>query len=104
MDDWKKQLKKEDLPSPYFEVAEEISVEAAIKIEQIFKGQTVYFASFENCCSETRKELIRSEFNGYNTKQLARKYGVSDRYVQIACKEKMEELSKKQLNGQMDMW
>ena len=103
MEDWKKQLKVDDLPSPYYDIANELGIEAAIKIEKIFKGQTIYFASFENCCSDTKKNLIREEFNGYNTKYLARKYGVSDRYVQIACKEKIEELSRKPLDGKIQM-
>lgn len=103
MEDWKKQLKVDDLPSPYYDIAEELGLEAAIKIEQIFKGQTIYFASFENCCSDTKKALIKEEFNGYNTNYLARKYGVSNRYVQLACKEKIEELCRRPLDGQIQM-
>lgn len=85
MSEWKKELKIEELDSPYFELAEKFGVEVALEVERMWRGRQIYFPFLEHVCRENLREKILKEFNGYNAAELASKYGYSERHIRRLC-------------------
>ncbi len=69
------------------QVAEEIGTLNLYKLARIVGGQTVYVPQPESLVRPVRDAHIKTEFNGYNHQELARKYGVTDRWVRTLCGE-----------------
>lgn len=103
MEDWRKQLRIEDLEGPYDIIAEELGIEAAFVIEKLFRGQQVYFPSFKKANSTRIREMILEEFDGYNYSKLAKKYGFTERHIRTICSGYEEKAKNKPLDGQISM-
>ncbi len=87
------EIKYEDLPEPYDAIAAELDLESALKLARLFSGERVYFPKYEAVERPLRNKKIITEFNGYNFKQLARKYGITEMAIrQIVA----DEIVKKQ--------
>ncbi len=104
MEEWIKNLRVEDLESPYDVIAEELGLEAAFVIEKLFRGQQVYFPSFKKANATRIKEMILEDFDGYNYAKLARKYGFTERHIRSICSEHEASTKNKELDGQLDMF
>lgn len=86
-------------------VAEEIGVSNLIKLAELVGGANIYIPKAESFVRPVLYEKIKEEYNGYNTAQLARKYGITERWVREICgddipgqmelTEYLEELSRK---------
>lgn len=86
MDDMLKDLTVEMLPEGlYKEIAEAIGTENFYRLAEIVGGATVYIPKPESIVRPVRDARIKEEFNGYNHPELARKYGVTERWVQQLC-------------------
>lgn len=66
-------------------IAEEIGIENMIKLADLVGGASFYMPQSESLLRPARDVKIRDEFNGYNTLELVRKYGVSERWVRRIC-------------------
>ena len=78
---WLDEIRPEDLPEPYGRIAALIGVRHALVLAQEFAGSEVYFRKLDGALCEVRDRKIRGEFNGYNVRELAKKYGLTDRWV-----------------------
>lgn len=67
--------------SIYYEIAEKIGVGNALEIAELFQGSSVYFPKLDNVYAKKLREQILKEFNGYNYKHLAVKYGYSEMWI-----------------------
>ncbi len=74
-------VRMDDLPPDYKDVAETIGLEPALKLVQARGGEGVYVPKVEKICRQARDRAIRSEFNGCNHKDLARKYNLTTVWV-----------------------
>ncbi len=72
-----RELKPEEFPSPYNEMAELIGVDATISIMKHFGGEKVYLPVEKETERVIRNALIRQEFTGFNVRELAKKYRMS---------------------------
>lgn len=90
MERWVNDIEINDLDEPYYQIAEKIGIEAAIEIAKMFQGSQVYFPKVETSCNPKRKELIKQEFNGYNYKELAEKYGFTERWIREICRDRVD--------------
>ena len=63
------------------EIATEIGMSNFLKLSQLVGGGDFYVPRQESILRPLRNQKIQEEFNGCNTKELARKYGVSQRWV-----------------------
>ena len=66
-----------DLPPDFRDIAETIGMEPALKLVQARGGEGIYVPKAEKVCRAARDRAIRSEFNGANHRELARKYGLT---------------------------
>ena len=80
------------LNAVYREIGERMGIDSAMDIHQLFKGQQISFpVRFFN--PEHIRKLIAQEYDGTNIKQLAVKYGYSEKTVRrmIKCGKKEDE-------------
>lgn len=86
MDNFVKELTVEMLPDGLWrQIAEAIGVENFYKLAEVVGGATIYIPRAESITRPVRDAHIKDEFNGYNHGDLAREYGVTDRWVRELC-------------------
>lgn len=76
-------IQAEDLPEDLQEIAEQIGLEALLRLIELRGGESVYFPRQESITRRARNRAILDEFNGDNHHHLARKYGCSLAWVYV---------------------
>ncbi|OQB15729.1 MAG: Mor transcription activator family protein [Firmicutes bacterium ADurb.Bin193] len=71
----------QELPPPYSDIARAVNMETALRLAQLYQGTHLYFPKLDEVLRTKRNERIKKEFNGYNLKELAIKYNVTDRWI-----------------------
>lgn len=82
-------IKCEYLNGAYSELANLLGIEAVLKIHSAYRGQQITFP-VQLFSKEFLKKQIVNEYNGYNIKQLATKYGYSEKWVRQILKEHID--------------
>ena len=82
-------IKCEYLNGAYSELANLLGIEAVLKIHSAYRGQQITFP-VQLFSKEFLKKQIVDEYNGYNIKQLATKYGDSEKWVRQILKEHID--------------
>lgn len=82
-------IKCEYLNGAYSELANLLGIEAVLKIHSAYRGQQITFP-VQLLSKEFLKKQIVDEYNGYNIKQLATKYGYSEKWVRQILKEHID--------------
>ena len=81
-------LKISDL-SPQFEnIANKLGIEKVKWLFEEFWGTSVYFPTEKMIYEESRDREIFNEFNGFNIKELASKYNMSESYIRAIIRQK----------------
>lgn len=80
---------KERIPKQYRDFVRLIGMESTIRLLSTYGGAPVYMPTVDGLKAAKRRIDIRKEFDGTNTVALARKYGVTVRYVQTLVKEQI---------------
>jgi Mor family transcriptional regulator len=70
-------IKMDDLPPDFREIAETIGLDPALKLVQVRGGEGIYIPKAEKVRRAARDRAIRAEFNGKNHRELARRYGLT---------------------------
>lgn len=70
----------------YKEIAEIVGFENALKLYGHFKGQQITFPIRLYSRDHVKNQMLR-EYNGQNTKSLARLYGYSERWIKELLKD-----------------
>lgn len=83
-------LEIEDLPEIYQIIADELNIETALKLGEMFGGSPVYFPILERALIRIRNKAILEEFDGTNHRQLSRKYNLSLRHVYKVLRDEQE--------------
>ena len=74
-------LKMSDLPPQFENIAMEIGIDRVKALFKEFGGTSVYFPTEKMIYKDARDREIIEEFNGFNVKELASKYRMSESYV-----------------------
>lgn len=82
-------IKCEYLNGAYSELANLLGIDAVLKIHSAYRGQQVTFP-VQLFSKEFLQKQIVDEYNGYNVKQLATKYGYSEKWVRKILKEHID--------------
>lgn len=86
MDELAKDLTLEMLSEGiYKDMAEVIGIDNFYKLTKVVGGATIYLPKPESITRPVRDARIKAEFNGYNHPELAKKYGVTERWVRQLC-------------------
>jgi Mor family transcriptional regulator len=74
-------LHPSEITQPYDEMVELCGFEAVHAFAEIYGGQTLYVPTMRGIFAGCLTEAARKEFNGYNIKELSRKYGFTARQL-----------------------
>ena len=80
-EDWQG-IECDQLPEAHRRLAEAIGVGPALKLSEMFGGEVIYIPKLDNVYARARARRILKEYDGLNTRSLARKYRISTRSVQ----------------------
>ncbi len=80
-----KDLHPDHLNGIYREIATLLSCEAALALHHAFRGQQISFP-VEVLSREYIAEQIRKEYNGFNIKELASKFGYTEKWIRHILK------------------
>ena len=75
------ELKISDLPPQFKNIAKRLGIERAKWLFEEFGGTSVYFPTEKMIYKEARDRKIISEYNGFNHKELAIKFNMSESYI-----------------------
>lgn len=85
------ELKPEHVPEDIAWLCDIVGMERFLKIIDTAGGEFLYLPKRQTLEQPLRRAAICREFNGGNFKQLARKYGITERRVRTIVKECTEE-------------
>lgn len=71
----------EDIADAYKPLVEMIGLENVLKLSQYFMGDKVYLPKAERILSPARNRRIRREYDGSNTKDLAKDYDLTTNQI-----------------------
>lgn len=74
-------LKMSDLPPQFENIAMEIGIDRVKALFKEFGGTSVYFPTEKMIYKDARDREIIEKFNGFNVKELASKYNMSESYI-----------------------
>ncbi|SDX82432.1 Mor transcription activator family protein [Paenibacillus sp. PDC88] len=78
-DQWIADLTPDDVPERYRPIAELIGVENLVKLGDYSKGDNIYIPSGKYFLRIIRDYKMKKEYTGGSVKELAKKYGLSER-------------------------
>jgi Mor family transcriptional regulator len=81
-------LKISDLPPQFENIAVKLGIDITKVLFEEFGGTSVYFPTKKMIYKEARDRDILSGFNGFNIKELANKYNMSESYVRAIIRQK----------------
>ena len=83
-------IKGEYLNGVYSDLANLLGIEVVLKLHNAYRGQQVTFP-VQLFSRDFIKKQIVEEYNGYNIKQLATKYGYTEKWIRNILKEHIDE-------------
>jgi Mor family transcriptional regulator len=83
---WLEGLPADDLPEPFAEMVRVAGVGSVMDLAQALGGSVLYLPKPDVLRRMVRDKKIFNEFNGKNSRQIARKYGISERHVKRIVK------------------
>lgn len=97
-------LQLEDLDQEQQEVAEVIGLENYKRLVDVFGGLSIYIPKADAWERMARDEQIRAEFDGYNFKELAGRYGLTEVRIRSIVSDKMREVRARPMDGQQSLF
>ena len=96
-------LQLEDLDQEQQEVAEVIGLENYKQLMARYGGTSIYIPKADRRERMERNEQIRCAFDGYNFRELAQKFGLTEVTIRSIVSDKMKEIRAKPMDGQMSL-
>ena len=91
LEPWTRDLTSSMLPDGICKkIADEIGADNLLKLAVLVGGSTFYMPQAESILRPLRNQKIKEEFNGYNSAELAERYGTTQRQVQQIVQQKAD--------------
>lgn len=74
-------LKPEEFPEEYQDFITALGLDGFIKLLENFNGEMIYVPRLKSFMANIKHKKILAEFDGYNHKELANKYGLTERWT-----------------------
>lgn len=97
------EIRLEDLSEGQQEVAALIGPENFGKLMEVYGGAYLYIPKTDRLERMERNERIRAEFDGYNFRELARKYDLTEITIRSIVSDKVRELRARPMDGQLSL-
>ena len=79
-------IRLDDLTGNQREIAELIGLDNYIKLSKRYGGDSsIYIQKYSEIVKAARNREIRKKYNGYNVRQLARMYNLSEQHIRLIC-------------------
>ncbi len=91
-----------DLDEQYQEIANIIGIDNLLELASHFGGTQIYIPQTDKLVKNVKYKKIIEEFDGFNIKQLSKKYNVSESTVYRLVRDQIVSSAVKQIEGQMD--
>lgn len=85
------QLTPQQVPEDLYWLYELVGMERFLKIIDTAGGEFLYLPKRATLERDLRRQAILTEYDGTNLRQLARKYGLSDRHVRTILHQSREQ-------------
>lgn len=82
------ELKISDLPPQFESIALKLEIDKAKLLFEEFGGTSVYFPTENMIYKESRDREILSKYNGFNIRELAVNYNMSESYIRAIIRHK----------------
>lgn len=96
-------LRFEDLDDDQQQVADLIGLDNYKKLMRVFGGVNLYIPKADKLERMDRNDRIRAEFNGYNFRELAQKYGLTEVSIRSIVSDKVREIRARPIDGQLSL-
>lgn len=93
-----------DLDEAQKQLAEIIGIENYLKLVDIYGGTSIYIKKPDGFLRASRNEQIKEEFNGYNYRQLATKYDLSEVQIRSIVADRVKEVRARPIDGQINIF
>ena len=97
------QITLEQLSGEQYELAELIGIEAYRKLVKNYGGGFIYICKADTVMKFNRNNEICERFNGYNYKELAKEYNLSEKTIREITAEKLKTIRCSPMDGQMKL-
>ncbi len=91
----------EQLDGEQFDLAELIGIEAYRKLVKYYGGGSVYVCKADTIMKCNRNSEIRSKFNGYNYRELAMEYNLSEKMIREITADRLKVIKNMPMEGQL---
>jgi Mor family transcriptional regulator len=98
------QITLDSLPVEQREIASIVGIEAYTKLVEQYGGCNIYIFKADTLLKDLRDAQIKDEFDGYNHRELALKYDLSERTIRDIVSEISKGLKIKQIEGQINLF
>ena len=92
-----------DLDEEQQQVAELIGLDNYKRLVSVFGGLSIYIPKADAWERMARDEQIREEFDGYNFKELAGRYGLTEVRIRSIVSDTMREVRTRPMEGQQSL-
>ena len=96
-------LQLEDLDQEQQEVAEVIGLENYKQLIARYGGTSIYIPKADRKERMKRNEQIRITFDGYNFRELAQKFGLTEVTIRSIVSDKVKEIRAQPMDGQLSL-
>lgn len=86
-------LSPDQVPEDLYWLYELVGLERFLKIIDTAGGEFLYFPKRSTLERDLRRKAILGEFDGTNLRQIARKYGLSERHVRSILQQRTQKKS-----------
>ena len=93
-----------DLDEEQQQVAELIGLDNYKRLVNVFGGLSIYIPKADAWERMARDEQIRAEFDGYNFKELAGRYGLTEVRIRSIVSDTMREVRARPMGGQKSLF
>ena len=80
------------LTADQYSLAELIGIEAYKKLVRIYGGSSIYIWKADTIMKNYRNNEICSKFNGFNYRELAKEYNLSEKMIREITSDKLKEI------------
>lgn len=96
-----KNIKGEYLNETYSELAGILGIDAVLKIHSTYKGQQIFFPMDLFSKEFIRKQIVE-EYDGHNIRQLAVKYGYTEKWIKRILKNNVVKKSSTEISEEQE--
>lgn len=97
-------IQTDDLNEVWQQIATIIGIDNVKKLMDSYGGAYLYIPKSDKLDRAERNERIKADFNGYNFRELAKKYHLTEVSIRSIVADKVKEIRAKPIDGQTSLF